>query len=90
MTLLHLHHGDVRGLGREQRFPLWQALRRIGAAFSALHRGIVGAKLRHAQSELLFRGDCNELLHPGQDAPSASELRNFPQRPLLLGDKWDF
>jgi hypothetical protein len=66
---------------------------RIGAAFELIHRGIVTAKMRRLQRELLFHGGARDgsgerRLHDvsGSDRDAAE----FAQRPLLLGDKWDF
>ncbi len=84
MTLFHLHHDDVRSLGREERAPFRHVLAWIGNACSTLHQAILRAKLRRLQSELLFHRDYDDLLPPEQDAGK------FPQRPLILGDKWDF
>jgi hypothetical protein len=84
MTLYHLRQDDVDGAAREARFPLAGALKRIGAGFRWLHRAIVSAKLRRLQRELMFRHDYDELLPPEQD------VSKVPQRPLILGDKWDF
>jgi hypothetical protein len=84
MTLLHLHHDHVRSGAREQRSPLTRALKRIGAGSRWMHRAIVGAKLRRVHMELMFRHDYDEWLPPEQD------IKKFPQRPLILGDKWDF
>ena len=72
----------------------WRAVRRAGAAFGIIHRGIVTAKTRRLQRELLFHGGAHDgaSLEPqlqdrrGQDRNAAE----FAQRPLLLGDKWDF
>ena len=83
MTLLHLHH-DQNGFARQNTLWIEKAARRIGTAFRIFHRAIVRAKLRRLRSELLFRPDYNEMLSPEQDAT------RFPQRPLILGDKWDF
>ena len=82
MTLLHLHHHDIGA--RETSFSLPRVARRIGVAFKMLHRAIVRAKLRRLQSELLFRRDCSDML------PAEKDATKFPQRPLILGDKWDF
>lgn len=86
MALLHLHHDNVRGFARDRHFPLSRTFKRIGAALGALHRAIIDAKLRHAESDLLLRPDYNEMLSSGSE-PDAGK---FPQRPLILGDKWDF
>ena len=84
MTLLYLHHDDVRSFARENPLSISKALRRVGAAFKILHRAIVTAKLRRLQGEWLFEQDYSEMILPEQDATK------FPQRPLILGDKWDF
>jgi hypothetical protein len=83
MTLLHLHH-DENGFTRQNTLWIEKVLRRIGAALRTFHRAIVRAKLRRLRSELLFRPDYNEMFAPEQDATRS------PQRPLILGDKWDF
>jgi hypothetical protein len=67
---------------------------RIGAALGTVHQGIVTAKMRRLQRELLFHGGAHDdgsmerRLHDvsGGDRDAAE----FAQRPLLLGDKWDF
>jgi hypothetical protein len=84
MTLLRLHHDDVRSVARAERYSLTGMLKRIGTGFRWLHQAIVSAKLRHLQGELMFRHDYDEILPPEQD------IKKFPQRPLILGDKWDF
>jgi hypothetical protein len=48
---------------------------RLRTALTMVHKAIVAAKTRRVQRELTFHGN---------------ELRNIPQRPLILGDKWDF
>ncbi|HEV7411444.1 MAG TPA: hypothetical protein VGO01_23410 [Bradyrhizobium sp.] len=47
---------------------------RVRTALTTIHQAIVAAKLRRIQRELMFH---------------TRELRNFPQRPLILDDKWD-
>ncbi len=84
MTLLHLHHDDLHGLERQDTSWIRKAFRRAGAALRTFHRAIVRARLRRLRSEFLFRQDYSDLLPPEQDASK------FPQRPLILGDKWDF
>ncbi|HTC99057.1 MAG TPA: hypothetical protein VK734_15095 [Bradyrhizobium sp.] len=84
MTLLYLRHDDMSATARGNGASMARLFRRIGIAFRLLHRGIVRAKLRRLHSELLFRRDYSEMLPPEEDAAK------FPQRPLILGDKWDF
>jgi hypothetical protein len=68
------------------------AVSRIGAALGALHQAIITAKTRRLARELMFRPEAyddwssefDRQSDPGQDATK------LPQRPLILGDKWDF
>jgi hypothetical protein len=71
-----------------------RAAGRIGAALGIVHRGIVTAKTRRLQRELLFHGGAHDdgfverRLH--DVGGSGRDAADFAQRPLLLGDKWDF
>jgi hypothetical protein len=84
MTLLHLHHNDLRGLAAKGRFAVVGAGRRLVAAFRLIHRAIVKAKLRRLRQELMLQRGLDVYYAPEQDASK------YPRRPLLLGDKWDF
>jgi hypothetical protein len=84
MALLHLHHDDLRSVVCKERFPITWALERIGAGLRWLHRAIVNAKLRSLKNELMFRRDYDEMFATERD------VVKYPQRPLILGDKWDF
>ena len=71
-----------------------RAVGRAGAALGIIHQGIVTAKTRRLQRELLFHGGaCGDArLEPhlpdgrGLDRDAAQ----FARPPLVLGDKWDF
>jgi hypothetical protein len=83
MTLFRLHHDDingVRGPVRAKRISLSKAFMRIGTVIGTLHRAIASARLR----SLMFHRDYSEMFPLDQDATK------FPQRPMVLGDKWDF
>lgn len=85
MTLLHTYHGELfgsRGLRRGGRFSAARATRKISKAFKTLHRAIVAAKLHRLRNEL--------MLHRSARARIEFDADKFPQRPLTLGDKWDF
>ncbi|MBV9462202.1 MAG: hypothetical protein JO141_32450 [Bradyrhizobium sp.] len=84
MTLLYLRHDDISVSSRDNGASMARLFWRVAVAFRLLHRGIVRAKLRRLHSELLFRRDYNEML------PLEENATKFPQRPLILGDKWDF
>jgi hypothetical protein len=65
-----------------------------GAVLGIIHRGIVTAKTRRLQRELLFHGgarDDGSVERRLRDVSGPDhEAAKFAQRPLLLGDKWDF
>jgi hypothetical protein len=85
MSLLHIHRGELfgpRGLRRSSRFSAARAIRKISMAFKTLHRAIVAAKLHRLRNEL--------MLHRSTRARIEFDAAKFPQRPMTLGDKWDF
>ena len=64
----------------------------VRATLTTIHQAIVAAKMRRIQRELIFHAGSHDEWSrskwregPGSD----HELRDFPQRPLILGDKWD-
>src|SRR5262245_46197577 len=82
MTLFHTHRGEVfgsRGLRSGSRFSA--ARRKISAVLKMMHRAIVAAKLRRLRNEL--------MLHGNVQARAEFEVSLFPQRPMVLDDKWD-
>jgi hypothetical protein len=84
----------TRTVARRLHLLARQAMGRAGAVLGIIHRGIITAKMRRLQRELLFHGGVRDdgsverRLHDvsGPDHDAAE----FAQRPLLLGDKWDF
>ena len=83
MTLLHLYNEDRHGFAGQGRFIRMRARKWLRVALRTLHRAIVAAKTRRLQSELMFRS----LYGEGEAGEQA--LTKYPQRPLILGDKWD-
>jgi hypothetical protein len=79
MALLRLDKDEQRGLDGSNRFASARVQRRLAAAFRLLHRAIVAAKMRRLRSELLL-----------YEQTETSDLTNYPQRPLILGEEWDF
>jgi hypothetical protein len=62
------------------------------AALTAMHEAIVAAKMRRVRRELIFHAGSHDEWSrskwregPGSD----HQLRDFPQTPVILGDKWD-
>jgi hypothetical protein len=75
-----------RGLAR-------RAIRRTFAALDILHRTIVAAKMRRLRREMmmLHADTPDELLSPDAAGSGPNrDLLKFPQRPLILGEKWDY
>jgi hypothetical protein len=105
MTLFYSHEDRFADLTGESRsriaFPSRQtharrlrrlarhAASRVGAALGMLHQAIVTAKTRRLAREMMFRPDAYDewSKEPEREPQDASKL---PQRPLILGDKWDF
>jgi hypothetical protein len=59
--------------------PTRPALGRVIAVFKTIHRAIVTAKTRRLRRELMFGA-----------GPQEEDIGRIPQRPVILGDKWDF
>jgi hypothetical protein len=69
-----------------------RAIRRTIAALDILHRAIVTAKTRRLRREMMLYADTpDEMLSPDASGSGPDrDLRKFPQRPLILGEKWDY
>ena len=67
----------------------------VRAALTTFHQAIVAAKMRRIRRELIFHagfaGSHDEWSRSKWRDGSASnhELKDFPQTPMILGDKWD-
>jgi hypothetical protein len=64
----------------------------IRAALTTFHRAIVAAKMRRIQRELIFHAGSHDEWSRSkwrEGSGADHELGDFPQRPLILGDKWD-
>jgi hypothetical protein len=97
---------DLTGASRSAHPSSWQrfatslrrharrAIVRTGAALQIMHRAVIAARMRRIERELMFQNGsydrwfCEPEAQQG-DA-SGKDAVNFPQRPLLLSDKWDF
>jgi len=71
-----------------------RALGRIGAALTIMHQAVITARMRRIERELIFQNGSYDRWfcepHAPQSQASDSDAVKFPQRPMLLGDKWDF
>jgi hypothetical protein len=66
--------------------------KRASAVFAFIHKAIVAAKMRRIQRELMFHAGSHEGSQFGQEwhqEHGLKDIREFPQTPLLLSDKWD-
>lgn len=81
MTLYHAIP-DESPVREDRRFSTGWAIGRIGAALKTIHDAIVTAKLRRIRREL--------MLHRRWVRQAEPDAATLPQRPLILGDKWDF
>ena len=92
MTLFHLHD-DVAAPAGESRLARARVGAWLVAALKTVHQAIVAAKTRRLQRELMFHTDfgsqaLDEIV--GDRPLTAEEAARLPQRPMILGDKWDF
>jgi hypothetical protein len=71
-------HGRRRPRDLRARFP------GLHAALRLIHQSIKVAKLRRLQNELIFHAD------DGGEESADQNAARYPQRPLILSDKWDF
>jgi hypothetical protein len=97
---------DLTGASRSARPSSWQkfatslrrharrALSRTGAALKIMHQAVIAGRMRRIERELMFQNGSYDRwfceLDAPQRQPSDQGAVKFPQRPLLLGDKWDF
>ena len=74
---------------RRLRRLVRHAVSRVGAALKMLHQAVVTAKTRRLARELMFRPEAYDewSREPEKEPKDATKL---PQRPMILGDKWDF
>jgi hypothetical protein len=73
---------DELPVREDRRFSIARLISRISAALTTIHGAIVTAKLRRIRRELMF--------HRGWAGQAGPDATKFAQRPLILGDKWDF
>ena len=71
-----------------------RAIGRTGTALKIMHQAVVAAKMRRVERELMFHNGAYDRWFSEADAPQSQaagkDLAKVPQRPLILGDKWDF
>lgn len=83
MTFFHLHDEFAATVGAS-RFTLARASAWLAATLKTIHQAIMAAKTRRLQRELMFHAG------PGDEPFGELDIGKVPQRPMILGDKWDF
>ena len=64
----------------------------VRAALTTIHQAVVAAKTRRIQRELMFHADSHDEWSRSQwreGSGADHELRDLPQTPMMLHDKWD-
>jgi hypothetical protein len=64
----------------------------VRAALTTCHQAIVAAKMRRIRRELIFHAGSHDdwSRSKWREGPGSDhQLRDFPQTPMILGDKWD-
>jgi hypothetical protein len=86
-----VHHSGAMHLKR-LRVLARKINSQVRAALTTVHQAIIAAKMRRIRRELIFHGGSHDAWSrskrregPGPD----HELKDFPQTPMILGDKWD-
>jgi hypothetical protein len=102
MTVFYSYQDKPRGLPASPLLSSWRLLAkrlraltcgtisRTGAALRIIHQGIVTAKARRLQRELMFHTASRHDRSLQRNSEPNQDAAKFPQRPLILGDKWDF
>jgi hypothetical protein len=81
-----LHESDGTGL-----HPIMRTLKRVRSALRTLHRAIAAAKIRRIRNELMLHSGTHRWAQrSAHDRHTEKDATNYPRRPLVLGDKWDF
>jgi hypothetical protein len=84
MSVLHFCHDRRPGVASERRLTVRRALRQFRGVFRMMHQAIVSARLRRFEEEFV-----SHAFYGAEQSPD-HDVSKFPQRPLVLGDKWDF
>ena len=91
MTRFYSHHDRLYGSAGPTLDPITRALKRVRSALRTLHRAIAAAKIRRIRNELRFHAAAHRWAQtPAHDGATEKGVAKYPQRPLVLGDKWEF
>lgn len=92
MALMYSHDDRPHGRAGANLSSITRMAKRLRSALKLIHRQIAAAKIHRLRNELMLHADTHAdwaKLH-GQAERSGTEAASYPQRPLFLGEKWDF
>jgi hypothetical protein len=91
MTLFYAHHDKLNRSAGAGHHPMMRTLKRVRGALRTLHRAIAAAKIRRIRTELMLNGGAYRWTQrPARDGQTEKDAADYPRRPLVLGDEWDF
>ena len=92
MAPLYSHDDRPRAAAGANGFSVAQVMRRLRFALRIIHRQIAAAKIHRLRNELMLHADTRaDWAKPhGHAGDAGKDVTNYPQRPAVLGDKWDF
>jgi hypothetical protein len=92
MALLYSHNDRPRRAAGTNNLSITRVMRRLRSALKIIHRQIAAAKIHRLRNELMLHADTHaDWAKPhGYTDGAGTDAANYPQRPAVLGDKWDF
>ena len=92
MALMYSHDDRPYGRAGVNLPSITRMTRRLRSVLKLIHRQIAAAKINRLRNELMLHADTHaDWAKPhGRAERSGTEAASYPQRPLFLGDKWDF
>lgn len=91
MALLYSHNDRPRRAAGVSSLSFTRVMKRLRFALRIIHRQIAAAKIHRLRNELMLHADTHaDWAKPhGLAGDAGKDVTNYPQRPLVLGDKWD-
>jgi hypothetical protein len=92
MALMYSHDDRPHRRASANVLSITGITRRLRATFKLIHRQIAAAKINRLRNELRLHADtyADWAKPDGHVERPGTEAASYPQRPLFLGDKWDF
>ena len=92
MALVYSHYDRPHGRAGTNLSSITRIARRLRSALKLVHRQIAAAKINRLRNELMLHADTHaDWAKPhGRVERPGTEVASYPQRPLFLGEKWDY